>query len=277
MKNQKPLISHEIPIALFGQHFLINDYPYLLTHLLHKESKHYDGSYAVFYKEIVKFEDYSILDNSAFELGDSVISSMLYETGEEYKPSHLILPDKLHDMQETKNRCDSYIKEYGDKSTPKFIGVLQGNTMDEIYELYEHYLNEPLIDVVAIPYDIFKGEDKLHRVNVVEDLIIHFYGNAKFKKLHLLGCATPQEFCYYQSVNHKFIKSIDTSAPIMYGWEGVKFSNEDLVPLSLTKPSKKLAENLHMTLSTKEKKVIGDNVRLFRSFAFNINLINKNK
>lgn len=273
MKNQKPLISHEIPVALFNQHFSINDYPYLLTHLLHKDSKHYDGSYAVFYREIVKEYEYSILDNSAFELGDSVGADMLYSVGENYKPSHLILPDKLHNMQETLYRCDCYIKEFGNVSTPKFIGVLQGNTMDELYQLYEHYLNEPKIDVVAIPYDIFKGEDKLHRVNVVEDLIIHFYGDPRFKKLHLLGCATPQEFCYYQRENHKFIKSIDTSAPIMYGWEGVKFSNEDLVPLSLTKPTKKLAENLHMTLSTREKKVIGDNVRLFRSFAFNISLI----
>jgi len=71
MNNNTPLISHEIPKALFPQHHFVNDYPYLLCHLLHFGGPHFDPAYATFYKEIVKEYEYSILDNSAFELGDS--------------------------------------------------------------------------------------------------------------------------------------------------------------------------------------------------------------
>ena len=97
------LVSHEIPKQLFPSHDFISDYPYVLAHLLMEDTKHYDKEYAEFYKNKLKEEEYSILDNSCYELGDSIDYKILYELGEQYKPSHLILPDCLHEMQITKD------------------------------------------------------------------------------------------------------------------------------------------------------------------------------
>ena len=58
-----PLISHEVPIELFKYHGFINDYPYLLGHLLDSNSTSYNKEYADFYKDAISHFNYSILDN----------------------------------------------------------------------------------------------------------------------------------------------------------------------------------------------------------------------
>lgn len=270
------LISHEIPKQLFQNHFLLNDYPYLLAHLLHPSFKeHYDEEYAKFYKETVKHFEVSYLDNSTFELGDSIDLDILYELGEEYKPSHLILPDALNNMELTKERALNYIEKYGDKSTPKFIGVVQGRTLEEFFEMYEFFNQLKEVDVIAIPFDFlpkdgFEGgleEWKLQRVGLVNKLLDE-YNYELPKKLHLLGCATPNEFGYYRSLAKKFINSVDTSAPIVYGWNGVKFTDRG-IPTGTEKPKDKLAENLDINLSKEQLQVIGHNVRSFRNLFTN--------
>ena len=78
-----PLISHEIPKALFDRHDEVSDYPYVLGHLLSL-----DTEYADFYKQKIERAEYSILDNSAFELGKSIPMEELYELGKEYLPTN---------------------------------------------------------------------------------------------------------------------------------------------------------------------------------------------
>ena len=55
----------------------------------------------------------------------------------------------------------------------------------------------------------------------------------KTDRVHLLGCALPQEFAYYN--DFPFIESIDTSNPIIHGLEGVKYSSNGLFTKSSTK------------------------------------------
>jgi len=55
----------------------------------------------------------------------------------------------------------------------------------------------------------------------------------KTDRVHLLGCALPQEFAYY--ADFPFIESIDTSNPIIHGLEGVKYSTNGLFTKSSTK------------------------------------------
>lgn len=274
------LISHEIPKRLFPLHHFINDYPYLLCHLLDPSGKYYDPEYAAFYKKVVGEYSYSILDNSAFELGDSYDTEKLFEIGEEYKPTHLILPDALHNKELTKNRAIEYIKKYGEKSTPKFIGVVQGDSIEEFVDLYNFYLSIPQVDVIALPFDLYKEEEylknstgksvdyKLHRVAALRRLIFEIGINNIKKPFHLLGCATPNEFTMYPHNFREVIKSVDTSAPIIYGWNKISF-DENGVITGFSKPKDKLAENLDIILSDEQIKVIGHNVRQFRTNLFN--------
>lgn len=270
------LISHEIPKQLFPSHHLINDYPYLLCHLLDESGTHYDKEYATFYKKVVGEYDYSILDNSAFELGDAYDSQKLYEIGEKYKPSHLILPDALHNKDLTQERAIDYISKFGKTSTPKFIGVIQGQSFAEFVELYNFYASLKQVDIIAVPFDLYTEEQyktkypqatdyKTHRADIVSALLATTRGK---KPLHLLGCATPTEFTMYNQQIRPMIKSVDTSAPIVYGWSKIGFTAEGVDPFE-EKPKDKLAENLDIKLTDGQLQVISHNVRQFRTNLFN--------
>lgn len=280
------LVSHEIPKCLFDKHDFFNDFPYVLAHLLSPNFKTYDKEYADFYKQILKKYSYSILDNSAFELGDAIDASILYEIGEEFQPSHIIIPDALHDKNLTQKRAMEYIVKYANISSPKFIGVLQGKTEEELKELYKFYCTIPEIDIIAVPFNLYTFEQwkkeyheesddvdieyeyKIHRADFVTSLIEDYYGRLP-KKLHLLGCYTPYEFCNYAPYELNNIHSIDTSAPIIYGWNNIRLQNK--IDKKIIKPKEKLADNLNIQLSQEQLDNISHNIKQFKhNLYFNI-------
>ena len=76
---------------------------------------------------------------------------------------------------------------------------------------------------------------------------------------HLLGCSLPQEFMSYG--DWPFIKSVDTSNPILVGAEGGKYTNSGMT----WKPKEKLEHYFEMNLDSKIEDIIF-NVNKFRSF-----------
>jgi len=55
-------------------------------------------------------------------------------------------------------------------------------------------------------------------------------------KIHLLGCALPQEFTYYkQLMDLEVIQSLDTSNPIIHGLKGIKYEHYGLKEKDPTK------------------------------------------
>lgn len=258
------LISHEIPKQLFPHHRFINDYPYLLGHLLSKKYN-YDEDYANFYKQEIGKYEFSILDNSGYELGEAIDSEVLYELGEEYKPTHIILPDVAFNRKETLQRTFDYIAKYGKKSTPKFIACIQGQGLKDFHEVYNLYEREKSIDLVGVSMCIIPREEKdlFKRVEYIEDLV--FEKGFLEKKLHLLGCKHPNEFKYYKRGEKQFIHSIDTSAPIIYGWNGHRFGSTHL-PINIAKPREKLADNLNIQLFDEDIAIIANNIKMMRSY-----------
>ena len=55
----------------------------------------------------------------------------------------------------------------------------------------------------------------------------------KSDRVHLLGCALPQEFSYYR--DFPFIESIDTSNPIIHGLKGIRYEHYGLKEKDPTK------------------------------------------
>ncbi len=76
---------------------------------------------------------------------------------------------------------------------------------------------------------------------------------------HLLGCSLPQEFMAYG--DWKFIKSVDTSNPILVGAEGEKYSDSGLA----WKPKEKLEYYFEKDLADKIED-IKFNVARFKTY-----------
>lgn len=257
-----PLISHEIPKQLFPYHDLISDYPYVLAHLLNK-----DKEYTEFYREKLKTAPYSILDNSAFELGESIPMNILFQLGREFKPTHLVLPDKVNDYMQTIENAYKYLNKYQWQGL-KYIGVCQGDTFEQIADCIDFYVDHK-VDIIALPFDLVPDSD---HVTVRFRFLNWWYANRfNYKtsgnyKFHLLGCQNPVEFLLFKhNQDHvgKYIYSIDTSSPIVNGWTG-----NILGPNGLTtpKPKDKLADNLDISLSEEQINLIFTNVKTFRGY-----------
>jgi hypothetical protein len=65
----------------------------LLAHLLHRESKYFDQGYLDFYKTTKQAGETYIMDNGAFELGQSYDPSHLINVGQDVGADVLVLPD----------------------------------------------------------------------------------------------------------------------------------------------------------------------------------------
>jgi hypothetical protein len=254
-------ISHEVPKQLFPYHDLISDYPYVLGHLLNQDSE-----YAEFYKEKLKTAPYSILDNSAFELGQSIPMEELYELGEAYKPTHLVLPDKVNDYDQTMSNAIRYLNEFTTDRL-KYIGVCQGDTFEQIADCIDFYMQRD-VDIIALPFDLVPDSDYI----TVRFRFLNWWYANRFKftgrapKFHLLGCQNPVEFLlfkYNQKHITRFIHSLDTSSPVVNGWVG-----NELGPNGLTvpKPKAKLADNLDIQLKQEQLDLIYKNVKTFRQY-----------
>lgn len=264
-KLRKPYLSHEIPKALFNRHDEISDYPYVLGHLLKL-----DQEYADFYK--AKLHDpntlYSILDNSAFELGESIPFNELRELALEYKPTHLVLPDRVHDKQFTMESAKEYLQTYSEDKQ-KYIGVCQGDTFEDIADMIDFYLKLEKVPIIALPYDLIKDSE---HVTVRFRFILWWYKNRynyyfhkNRVKFHLLGCENPVEFLFYKGnmTISKFIHSIDTSSPIVNGWFMQPLNEHGLTG---PKPKAKLADNLDIELDQEQLELIFKNVKTFKSY-----------
>jgi hypothetical protein len=252
-------ISHEIPYALFSYHDLINDYPYVLGHLLLQEAKH--TRYKVFYKEKLQTSKFSILDNSAFELGKSINPAQYLDLIQEYNPTHFILPDTLHNMEETIKSSIEFLVDFGKsghQATP--IGVLQGNTFEELFKCYETYTKEG-IEYIAIPFDCIKDSD-WHNIRHIffKEFVKRYDNKAPRVQIHFLGIQNPSELLLYDKNLLSKISSIDTSSPIMNGLHEVRFGDFGTNRL---KPSIKLADNLDVKVSFEQHELITYNINKF--------------
>jgi len=254
-------ISHEIPKALFDRHDSISDYPYVLGHLLNL-----DTEYADFYKQKLQTVDYSILDNSAFELGKSIPMEELYELGREYNPTHLVLPDVVNDHNQTLDNAKEYLARYGEDKQ-KLIGVCQGDTFEQIADCIDFYMQKD-VDIIALPFDLVKDSDYI----TVRFRFLNWWYSNRFKftgrtpKFHLLGCQNPVEFSlfkYNQKHISRFIYSLDTSSPVINGWIGNELGPHGLI---VPKPKAKLADNLDITLTQDQVDLIYKNVKTFRQY-----------
>lgn len=253
-------IAHEVPTAVLHLSRQFNDYDYCLLHLTFE-----DKEYEQFYINSVKSGREVLLDNSLFELGDSLSQEVMIEGIRRINPKWYVVPDCLNDKEETIRRFESWKNTAGDVCGLK-IGVVQGKTIDELIDCYK-YMSENA-DKIAIPFDSKAFEtDKEGNVlkkwsegrkSFVKLLVDKGIWNHK-KPHHLLGCSLAEEFTepLYRSIS---IESIDTSNPVVAGCLGIRYHEKGLD----YKPKIKLCELAHIKPSTYQIECILHNVKTFR-------------
>jgi type VI protein secretion system component Hcp len=241
-----------------------NDYDYCLPHLIDQ----YD-QYRTFFQKSRLDKRFIIMDNGLFEGVTHTIEDLL-EKINLVRPNIFIVPDAWNDSNTTLVNAKSWMINYK-QHIPEgvnLMAVCQGKDMNELITTYQTLVDLGYTHIAFNHSSIAYQKD----YDGLDHLKASMYGRMEFiRKLvasgtirkthyhHLLGCSLPQEFMAYK--DWKFIKSVDTSNPILVGAEGERYTDSGLT----WKPKHKLEHYFEMDLSGKIEDIIF-NVQMFKSF-----------
>lgn len=259
------LIAHEAPQKIMSIVQSVTDYDYCLVHLLEEN------------EEYLKFFEYSnrkvIMDCSLFELGEAFNPEKYYKWLLRIQPDEYIIPDVWQNFEENLNSYNNFCSFFDlTKLTGKKIGVLQGNTLEELTLAYKFM--EERADKIAISfgYDFYlkntlnhlsKGERFSEgRKYLINELLKNDVLKIN-KPHHLLGCGNPTEFFYYKKQNYKFIESVDTSHPVISGYFLKDYENKGTL---LEKIPTKVVDVFEEEVTQNQLEIILKNIRIFRDY-----------
>ena len=257
-------ISHELPLSLMKFAYKWNDYDYCLPHLIDKYTE-----YKEFFEYSSEHQRFIIMDNGLFEGVFHTVQDLL-EKINLIRPNIFIVPDAWNDSVTTVRSAKHWMINFK-ADLPKgvnLMAVCQGKDMTELTTTYQ-----TLVDLgythIAFNHSSIAYQQEYPGMNSLKAAM---YGRMEFiRRLvqsgvirkdiyhHLLGCSLPQEFMSYG--DWPFIKSVDTSNPILVGAEGGKYTNSGMT----WKPKEKLEHYFEMNLDSKIEDIIF-NVNKFRSF-----------
>lgn len=258
-------ISHELPLSLMNHAYEWNDYDYCLPHLIDESTR-----YKLFFQKSRIDKRFIIMDNGLFEGIDHTIEDLL-EKINLIHPNVFIVPDAWNDSTSTIRSAKHWMINYGKKLHDidvELMAVCQGKTIGELITTYQI-----LIDL-GYKHIAFNHSSIAYPTEYVgmDPLKAQMYGRMEFiRRLvadniirptyyhHLLGCSLPQEFMSYG--DWKFIKSVDTSNPILVGAEGIRYTDSGIG----FKPKQKLAHYFEMDLSERLED-IKFNVQKFKQY-----------
>jgi len=207
---------------------------------------------------------YVILDNGANEnklSSDMEIINVAYDISAD----EIITPDVYQDTNLTIEKTNKFLETYYDKyirNKFKVMSVLQGRTKDEFLKCFEHFINDPRINVLGVGYrnlmqpfkdDMSKMSNEewtnigvqniqILRNNVTEDTFYYTLSRVYFlrkildcnkltsanKKIHLLGLMNPYELSLYKKVFNNdtldLIRGCDSACLSQAAQAGVLFA-----------------------------------------------------
>jgi len=257
-------VSHELPLGLMKYAYEWNDYDYCLPHLVDKYNQ-----YRIFFQKARLDKRFIIMDNGLFE-GVTHTTEDLLDKINLIRPNIFIVPDAWNDANTTLVNAKSWMINYkaGLPEGVNLMAVCQGKDMGELITTYQTLVDLGYTHIAfnhsSIAYQQeYKGRDHLKAAMYGRmEFIRRLVQSSTIRKdiyHHLLGCSLPQEFMSYD--DWKFIKSVDTSNPILVGAEGQRYTDSGL----LWKPKEKLEYYFEKNLDDKIEDIIF-NVNKFKSF-----------
>lgn len=256
-------INHEGPRCLLQYSQKYNSYDFCLPHLLDQ-----DEEYKNYFIEAKKQGRYIIMDNSLHELGEAYSNDRLFYWLRELEPNEFIVPDVWEDSIQTRKNAKHWTQyNYPNNTTP--VAVVQAISLGEALLCYQT-LKDLGYQKIAFSYgasyyqELGEGEsDSIKKANGRFQVIKTLFERGIIKKtdrVHLLGCAVPQEFRLYK--NMSFIESIDTSNPVMAALDEMKYSEQGL----LHKPKANINNHYDMEINKIDLELLNHNVKMFKSF-----------
>jgi len=225
-----------------------------------------DEDYRNFFIEASKKGDYIVMDNSLHELGHAYDSKRLHHWINELHPDEFIVPDVWMDMSQTCAQA-KYWKQFTYPEKTTTVAVVQGKNESDAITCYRN-LKDLGYKKIAFSYgaswynDIFPHPNKdLGKALGRIQFITRLYSSkliSNYDRIHLLGCAVPQEFGWYK--DFKFVESIDTSNPVMAAIDGIAYDNAGL----FEKPKANMNDNYDMYFDELDYGLVLHNTILFR-------------
>ena len=233
-------VSHELPINLLHKSFDWNDYEYCLPHLLD-----WSEEYKNHFLKAKQSGSYIIMDNSLHELGKAYAEDRLLHWIKALEPDEFIVPDVWQNQISTITNAAYWIHQKLPSNVMK-VAVVQARSFNEAVSCYTN-LKKLGYKKIAFSYgaewycdEQFPHPNKFVGKMMGRILTLHkMLGMGiieKTDKIHLLGCALPQEFSYYNMMMKEgIIESLDTSNPIIHGLKGIKYKHYGLKEKDPTK------------------------------------------
>jgi len=257
-------IFHELPLGLMHRAYEWTDGDYCLPHLIDQ----YD-QYRIFFQKSRLDKRFIIMDNGLFE-GVEHTTEDLLEKINLVRPNIFIVPDAWNDSTTTLRNAKSWMINYKEHlpAGVNLMAVCQGKDMGELITTYQTLVDLGYTHIAfnhsSIAYqNEYEGMDHLKASMYGRmELIRRLVQSGTIRKTlyhHLLGCSLPQEFMSYK--DWAFVRSVDTSNPILVGAEGQRYSDSGLT----WKPKEKLEHYFENDLSGQIEDIIF-NVNRFKSF-----------
>jgi hypothetical protein len=193
--------SFEVPIHSLEEMDDHQDYIFILGQ--HLKNKRY-------YNYCKRSRKKKILDNGAYELGESIDPVKLKRYAEELNVRTIIIPDKLFDKKRSLELEKQFKKLFTEEERKKykFMKVVCGNNLKEYLKSLKEVSKDPDIDIVGISQS---------RTIIAPNLTFVMNEYRGKKPVHLLGLTHPYELL--EASKFKIIESIDTGRPINFAFK----------------------------------------------------------
>jgi len=260
-------VSHELPLGLMHYGYEWNDYDYLLPHLTDQYLQ-----YRVYFQKARLDNRFIIMDNGLFEGVEHTIED-LYDKIVLFRPNIFIVPDAWNNSAATLRNAKEWMMNFKPELPEgvELMAVCQGEDMGELITTYQ-----TLLDLgykhIAFNHSSIAYQHYYLNISEKNPLRAAMYGRMEFIRQlvqtntidrsvyhHLLGASLPQEYMCYKDWD--FIKSGDTSNPILVGAEGVRYGVDGID----WKPKEKLEHYFEKDLSGKIDDIIF-NVQKFKNY-----------
>ncbi|MBE9183862.1 hypothetical protein IQ270_03760 [Microcoleus sp. LEGE 07076] len=220
-------LALESPISMMNELCPLGDIELCFVHLFKENSVYRD-----YYLDAKKKGRFLILDNGIMELGYSMSSDDLITSTSELQPDLVTPPEILGDGDSTLKLTYAFAEAFERSKlypSTKILGVAHGSSLQSWCKTFQELLQIPYISRIAVPYRIpFDVTQSTRNCSELEAFVVRRVDICNWidekypnTEIHLFGLAHPSEVNY--QAKHNFIKSIDTSLPIMAATRNIRY------------------------------------------------------